>query len=132
MAGDGPYNGHLVGDAGVGFLAVGVVPLLAAVWMAIPCDPGCVRGGNGARLALPAVPPPPPERFVGVADSWMSNGGLAFGMLIALVILVAVSRARANPDLLPAARAGVTAPRTSPETPRAQLSRAIPINKEES
>ncbi len=65
-------------------------------------------------------------------DSWMSNGGLAFGMLIALVILVAVSRARANPDLLPAARAGVTAPRTSPETPRAQLSRAIPINKEES
>ncbi|MDQ4068297.1 MAG: hypothetical protein M3203_02285 [Actinomycetota bacterium] len=34
VAGDGPYNAHLVADAGVGFLAVGVVLLLAAVWMA--------------------------------------------------------------------------------------------------
>ena len=31
VSGDGPYNAHLVGDAGVGFLAVGLVLLLAAV-----------------------------------------------------------------------------------------------------
>ncbi len=33
VAGDGPYNANLVGDAGVAFLAVGVVLLLAAMWM---------------------------------------------------------------------------------------------------
>ena len=40
VAGDGPYNAHLVSDAGIGFLAVGVVLLLAAVWM----------GGGWSRL----------------------------------------------------------------------------------
>ena len=33
VAGDGPYNAHLASDAGLGFLAVGVVLLLAAIWM---------------------------------------------------------------------------------------------------
>jgi len=32
----GPFNQHLASDAGGGFLAVGVVLLLAAVWMARP------------------------------------------------------------------------------------------------
>ena len=132
VAGDGPYNAHLVGDAGVGFLAVGLVLLLAAVWM----DIRVVQAASGAVLVHDA----PhllfhlrhPNESLASLDTWMSNGGLAFGVLIALVILVAVRRPRANPDLLAAARASVPASRTSPETPPAQLSRAIPINKEES
>lgn len=41
IAGDGPYNAHLTGDAGVGFLAVGVVLLLGAVW--ICSSPSAIR-----------------------------------------------------------------------------------------
>lgn len=33
IAGDGPFNEHLVSDTGVGFLAVGVVAALAAAWL---------------------------------------------------------------------------------------------------
>ena len=132
VAGDGPYNAHLVGDAGVGFLAVGLVLLLAAVWM----DIRVIQAASGAVIVHDA----PhllfhlrhPNETLESLDSWLSNGGLAFGMLIALVILVTVSRTGANPDLIAGAGAGVPAPRTSPETPRAQLSRAIPMNKEES
>ena len=132
VAGDGPYNAHLVGDAGVGFLAVGLVLLLAAVWMdirVVQAACGAVVVHDGPHLLFHLRHP---NETLESRDSWLSNGGLAFGMLIALVILVAVSRARANPDLLAVARAGVPAPRTSPETPRTQLSRATPINKEES
>ena len=132
MAGDGPYNAHLVGDAGVGFLAVGLVLLLAAAWMdirVIQAACGAVVVDDGPHLLFHLRHP---NELLESLDTWLSNGGLAFGTLIALVILVAISRAGANADILAAARAGVPAPRTSPETPRAQLSRATPINKEES
>jgi AhpD family alkylhydroperoxidase len=33
VAVDGPYNAHLVGDAGAGFLATGVALLIAGVWL---------------------------------------------------------------------------------------------------
>ena len=132
VAGDGPYNAHLVGDAGVGFLAVGLVLLMAAVWMdirVVQAASGAVLVHDGPHLLFHLRHP---NEALGSLDTWLSNGGLAFGMLIALAILVAVSRAGANADILAAARPGVPAPPTSPETPRAQLSRAIPINKEES
>ena len=132
VAGDGSYNAHLVGDAGVGFLAVGLVVLLAAVWMdirVIQAASGAVMVHDGPHLLFHLRHP---NEALGSLDTWLSNGGLAFGMLIALVILVAVSRAGANADILGAARAGVPAPRTSPEKPRDQLSWATPIKKEES
>lgn len=109
VAGDGPYNAHLVGDAGVGFLAVGLVLLLAAVWM----DIRVIQAASGAML-VHAAPHllfhlRHPNNSLASLDTWMSNGGLAFGMLIALGILLAVSRGGENPDILAAARPGVSA-----------------------
>lgn len=128
VAGDGPYNAHLVADAGVGFLAVGLILLLAAVWMdirVIQAASAAVVVHDGPHLLFHVRHP---NETLEALDTWLSNGGLAFGMLIALVILVAVSRAGVNPDSSAGAR---PAPRTSPKTSRAQLSGAIPTNKEE-
>lgn len=132
VAGDGPYNAHLVSDVGVGFLAVGLVLLLATVWMdirVIQAASGAVLMHDGPHLLFHLRHP---NESLESLDTWMSNGGLAFGMLVALVILVTVSRAGKNPDVLAAGMPGVPAPRTSPQTPRAQLSGAIPNKKEES
>ncbi len=91
VAGDGPYNAHLVSDAGIGFLAVGVVLLLAAVWM----DRRLVQ----AALVVTIVHNLPhllfhlrhPNELVGSGDQLLSNGGLALGALLAAVLLVVVS-----------------------------------------
>lgn len=95
VAGDGPYNAHLVGDAGVGFLAVGVVVLLAAMWM----DASLIRA---AALAAVVHGAPHllfhlrhPNDSLGSLDTWLSSGGLAFGVLVALFALVVSSR---SPD----------------------------------
>ena len=90
-----------------------------------------VQAASGAVMVNDAAHLRHPNETLESLDIWMSNGGLAFGMIIALLILVTVSRAGANPDLFAAASPGGTS-RTSPKTPRAQLSGAIPINKEES
>jgi hypothetical protein len=92
IANDGPYNAHLMGDAGVGFLAVGVVLLLASAWM----DRRVVQ----AALLAAVVHGVPhllyhlrhPNEALSGADSLASNGGLGFGSLLALVLLIYVSR----------------------------------------
>ena len=132
VAGDGPYHAHLVGDAGVGFLAVGLVLLLAAVWMdirVVQAASGAVMVHDGPHLLFHLRHP---NESLDSLDTWLSNGGLAFGMLIAPGILAAVSRAGEDADLFAAARPGVPAPHTSPKTPRAQLSGASSTKKEES
>lgn len=92
VAADGPFNAHLVGDAGVGFLAVGVVLLLAAAWM----NPRLVQAATVAAV-VHAGPHllfhlRHPNESLGSADAWLSNGGLAVGVLIALVALLVVTR----------------------------------------
>ncbi len=88
IAGDGPYNAHLVGDAGVGFLAVGLVLLLATVWR----DKRVVQAALLAAI-VHGVPHllfhlrHPNEALTGL-DAATSNGSLAFGTLVALVLLV--------------------------------------------
>ena len=93
VACDGPYNAHLVGDAGVGFLAVGVVLLLAAVWMD-------VRVIQAAAVAAVVHAAPHllfhlrhPNEMLGSVDAWLSNGGLFVGAALALVLLVVTARA---------------------------------------
>ncbi len=92
LAGDGPYNAHLAGDAGVGFLAVGVVLLLAIVWM----DARVIQAALLATLVHEV-----PHLFfhlfhtneaIGSLDRLLSTGGLAFGVVLAVVMLVAVVR----------------------------------------
>lgn len=95
VAGDGPYNAHLVGDAGVGFLAVGAVLLLATAWL----DRRVVQ----AALLAALVHDVPhllyhlrhPNDALGSADTLLSDGGLALGVALALIMLAAVSRAPA-------------------------------------
>ncbi len=109
VAGDGPYNAHLVGDAGVGFLAVGVVLLLATVWMdarLIQAASGAAVVHNGPHLLFHLRHP---NDSLGSVDTWLSNGGLALGMLVALVVLVVVSR---SPDRV-ASRTGAKPGRPS-------------------
>ena len=89
VAGDGPYNAHLVGDAGVGFLAVGLVLLLAAVWMGrrlvqASCAAAIVHGGVHLLYHLRH-----PDDSLGSTDAWLSNGGLGFGVAVAVAVLVA-------------------------------------------
>ena len=88
VAGDGPYNAHLVGDAGVGFLAVGIVVLLAAAWMdrrlvQAACVASAVHGALHLLYHLRH-----PNDALESADTWLSNGGLAFGVAVAAVVLV--------------------------------------------
>ena len=93
VAGDGPYNAHLTGDAGAGFLAVGVVLLLAAIWM----DIRVIQAASAAAVAHTA----PhllfhlrhPNDSLGSVDTALSNGGLAIGGLVAFGLLLVVTRA---------------------------------------
>ena len=92
VAGDGPYNAHLVSDTAVGFLAVAVVLTLAAAWME--------RRVMQAALAAAVVHTAlhllfhlrRPSDELPAIDRLLSNGGLALGGLLALVLLVVVSR----------------------------------------
>ncbi len=88
VAGDGPYNAHLVGDAGAGFLAVGVAVLLAAAWM----DPRLVKAACAASAVHGALHLlyhlRHPNDALESADAWLSNGGLVFGVAVAVAILV--------------------------------------------
>ena len=97
VEGDGPYNAHLVSDAGAGFLAVGIVLLLAVVWMErrvvqAALVAGFVHGGLHLLFHLRH-----PSDAIGDADRLISNGALAFGVAVAVALLVTVSRAPADP-----------------------------------
>ncbi len=97
VEGDGPYNAHLVSDAGVGFLAVGIMLVLAVVWMdrrvvQAALVASLVHGGLHLLFHLRH-----PSDAIGDADRLMSNGTLAFGLAVAVVLLVTVGRAEAEP-----------------------------------
>jgi hypothetical protein len=85
----GPYDEHLLRDAAGGFLAVGV--LLA--WAAVSLSPILVRAALGVLLVF-AVP-----HFVfhathadglSVGDNVANLGGLAFEVVLPIVLLVAM------------------------------------------
>lgn len=96
LAGDGPYNAHLATDAGVGFVAVGVVLVLAAVWME--------RRVVQAALAAAALHSLPhllfhlrhPNEALGSLDEAISTGGLLLGVALAIVLLVIETRTPAQ------------------------------------
>ncbi len=96
LVGDGPYNAHLVSDAGVGFLAVGAVLLLAAVWLerrTVQAASAAVIMHNGLHLLFHLRHP---NDELASVDRLMSNGGLALGAVIAVIILMVVTRAPAR------------------------------------
>jgi hypothetical protein len=89
---DGPYNHHLLIDAGAGFFAVGVALLIAVLWMR--------REVIQAGLAVLVAHELPhflyhlthPLAALGSADKMLSTGGLAIVSLVGIVMLVVVSR----------------------------------------
>ncbi|MDQ4134152.1 MAG: hypothetical protein M3179_13340 [Actinomycetota bacterium] len=96
LAGDGPYNAHLVSDAGFGFLAIGTVLLLAAVWMERRVVQAALAAAivhSGLHLLFHLRHP---NDDLSAADALMSNGGIALGALLALALLVTINRTPAR------------------------------------
>lgn len=92
VAGDGPYNAHLAGDAGLGFLAVGVVVSLAAIWMERRLMQAALLVAflHGLlHLFFHLVHPNDELRTV---DALLSDGALFVGVSLAAVLLIAVTR----------------------------------------
>lgn len=109
VAGDGPYNAHLAGDAGLGFLAVGVVVLLAAIWMERRLMQAALLGAflHGLlHLFFHLVHPNDELRTV---DALLSNGALFVGVSLAAVLLIAVTRAPSGQKTPPKSRSSVEA-----------------------
>jgi len=89
---DGPYNHHLITDAGAGFFVVGVIALVATIWMR----------REVIQVALAAVIAHELPHFlyhlthrVGAlsgTDTFLSTGGLALITAVAVACLVVVSR----------------------------------------
>jgi hypothetical protein len=91
---DGPYNHHLVVDAGAGFLAVGVALIVAAIWArraAIQVALGALIVHDLPHFVYHATHP---ARALSGTDNALSIGGLAVIGLIAAVVLVAISVTR--------------------------------------
>jgi hypothetical protein len=91
---DGPFNHHLVTDAGAGFLAVGAVLLFAAVFF----DRRVVQVGLVALLAkeLPHLVyhlTHTPSALSG-SDIFLGTGGIAVEVAVAGVMLALVTRVR--------------------------------------
>ncbi|QBI18485.1 carboxymuconolactone decarboxylase family protein [Egibacter rhizosphaerae] len=109
VAADGPFNHHLVVDAGAGFAATGLV-LAVAVWVASRA----VRAVALAGYLVHAVPhlayhvahPPLPLGPVEQALTWLPLAG-GVGLAVVLLLVMAVrsppARASARPDSRPGA-----------------------------
>lgn len=97
IAGDGPFNVHMVSDTGAGFLAVGVVVALAAVWL----DRRLVQAASAAVVVHAVVHLAFHLRHahptLGSVDTALSNGGLALSALMAGAVLVAEVRTGRTP-----------------------------------
>lgn len=92
LASDGPYNAHLASDAGLGFLAVGVVLLLAAIWMERRVIQAALVAAFLHGLLHLLFHLVRPNEDLGSLDSALSNGGLLLGVSVAAVLLVTVTR----------------------------------------
>lgn len=94
VASDPPFNAHLATDAGSGFLATGVILVLAAVWgerrvMQVALA-GMVAFAAGHLWYHAAHPAP----GLSDAENAVSVGSLVLALLIPIVLLVATRRPR--------------------------------------
>lgn len=92
VAFDGPYNHHLLIDAGAGFFAVGVALAIATVWMRRE-----VIQAAAAVLVAHELPHflyhlTHPLKVLGSTDTMLSTGGLAIVTAAGVVVFAAVSR----------------------------------------
>jgi hypothetical protein len=83
----GPFNHHLVTDAGSGFLAVALVLLLAAFWMSKPAVVVALVASLAHDLPHFMFHAAHPNHALSTVDSILSTGGLGFGCLVAAALL---------------------------------------------
>ena len=94
VASDGPFNHHLAGDAGAGFLATGVVLLLAALWFERRIVQVALL--TVVAFAVPHLLYHLNNNVLSGSDSALSFGGLAMTVsLPAILLLVTLRRATA-------------------------------------
>lgn len=105
VAGDGPYNSHLVGDAGVGFLAVGAALVLAALWMEHRVIQVALIAALVHDIPHLVFHLGHPNPVVGSFDKLLIDGGIAFDVLIAAAALLLSSAAGWRRPRTPAAAA---------------------------
>jgi hypothetical protein len=89
---DGPFNQHLAVDAGSGWLGIGVILLIAAIWArreAIQLALAAFLVSTLPHLLYHATHRPEP---LGTVDDVMSVGGLAFMAAVSAICLIALGR----------------------------------------
>ncbi|MGI8808376.1 MAG: hypothetical protein ACR2KK_11125 [Acidimicrobiales bacterium] len=96
VSGDGPYNAHLASDAGVGFIAVGVVLLFAAVWMERRLIQAALVASLLHSLLHVLFHLRHPNESLDWLDGVLSNGALLVGGALAAVLLVVTARTPAG------------------------------------
>jgi len=92
LTSQGPYNQHLVIDAGAGFLAVGIGLVVALAWLN--------RGAVITALAVSLAHDLPhfvyhlvhPDRALSGFDTFVSVWGIGFDCALAVLLLVAALR----------------------------------------
>lgn len=89
VAVDGPYNAHLVGDAGAGFLATGVVLLIAGVWLHRPVVLVALAAYLAHGIPHAAYHLRAPSAALGLADQVASTLPLVLSVLVAAGVLSA-------------------------------------------
>jgi len=91
-AAEPPYNHHLVTDAGAGFLGIGVVLVLAVAWRERHLVQAALLGSLAHDLPHFLYHLLHPARTLSTTDKMMSTGGLGVGCLVAVALLVLVTR----------------------------------------
>lgn len=97
VAGDGPYNAHLASDAGAGFLAVGVVALLASLWMERRVTQAASMAAIVHALLHLVFHLNHPHPALDSVNTAMSNGGLALSVVVGVAVLVMARQAGRRP-----------------------------------
>jgi hypothetical protein len=105
VAVDGPYNHHLIVDAGSGFLAVGVVLIVAALWARREFLQAAALALVVDTLPHFAYHASHPSPALSSTDNALSIGGLGAVALVGVVYLLAITLAPAPAPV----RAGATA-----------------------
>lgn len=100
VAADGPYNHHLAGDAGAGFLATGVALVLGAVWFerrVVQVSLLTLLGFAAPHFAYHLN-----NNVLSGVDSAMSYGGLAVTVVGPIVLLLASRGSRPRREVVTA------------------------------
>jgi hypothetical protein len=93
----GPFNEHLASDAGAGFIAVGVMMAIAALWTRRAVVAPALLTFLAQTVPHFLFHLTHPDPSLGSGDVLISAGGLGAGSLVALLLLALVVRRERRP-----------------------------------